>query len=384
LHRWRTPLTQEVINLQSTFNNPELPSGKIPSQEWFIGIDRALPETGAAAARPLISGGPPMNANQQLWPLAHEVLRALGQQYYPIMEARAHEAGIGQCDWYLLLPALTHDPEPISTTKLLKRVPYYAPHVYENRLENLSELGYLKASSPAEDVDDYPRFNYNLTESGRMTVQWIIQAADVAMLNLHPASLEDLEVLAGLLRMIVMAAVDAPIPPEKYALLFSRKTDHASVAPVVVRIDQYLTDLNAYRDDCHLCAWQEHHETQMVAPPAWEVLTQLWKVDRAKDGGGYTLDQLVNMLERRGHPRSAYASALKELGKLGWAQSQVHTYTITEPGRQAREMAEMRTDQYFYRPWNALSARELSDLKDLLVEVWDGLKIRINNGHLVS
>jgi hypothetical protein len=47
-------------------------------------------------------------------------------------------------------------------------------------------------------------------------------------------------------------------------------------------------------------------------------------------------------------------------------------------------MAEMRTDQYFYRPWNALSARELSDLKDLLVEVWDGLKIRINNGHLVS
>ncbi len=156
--------------------------------------------------RPIAFGGELMDNNHQLWPLALEVLRALGQHYYPVMEGRAREAGMGDCDWYLLLPALTFDPESISAAKLLVRVPFYAPHIYENRLKKLTEYGYLKASAPAPDGGAYPRFEYNLTESGRMTIQWIIQAADVAMQAMHPLSLEDLEHLAGILRRVVASA----------------------------------------------------------------------------------------------------------------------------------------------------------------------------------
>lgn len=321
-----------------------------------------------------------MEENIQLWPLAHEVLRALGQHYYPVMENRAQEAGMGECDWYLLLPALTFDPESVSTSKLLKRVPYYAPFVYENRLENLTELGYLKASSPAEGESVYPRFEYNLTESGRMTIQWIIQAADIAMQALYPMSLEDLERLAAYLRKIVIASLRAAVPADKWSLLLSRKTDHEMVAPVVVRIDQYLTDLNAFRDDCHLFAWRDHPQTKDVSPPAWEVLTQLWKVDKTKEDGGYSLDQLANMLDRRGHPKPVYAEALKYLDRCGWIDSRERVYQVTEQGRLAREQAEVRTDQAFYQPWGVLEATELPVMKKLLVDMWDGLKIRIANG----
>lgn len=321
-----------------------------------------------------------MEENLQLWPLAHEVLRALGQHYYPVMENQAREAGMGECDWYLLLPALTFDPETVSTSKLLKRVPYYAPFVYENRLEKLTELGYLKASSPDENGGEYPRFEYNLTESGRMTIQWIIQAADVAMQALYPMPLEEMERLSAYLRKIVMAALRAPIPVDKWSILLSRKTDHELVAPVVVRIDQYLTDLNAFRDDCHLFAWRDHPETKDVAPTAWEVLSQLWKVDKTKDDGGYTLDQLANMLDRRGHPKRVYAEALKYLDGRGWIIARERIYRVTEQGRLAREMAEVRTDQAFYQPWVVMEAAELPTLKELLVRMWDGLKIRIANG----
>lgn len=321
-----------------------------------------------------------MEEEVQLWSLAHEVLRALGQQYYPVMEARAAEAGLGECDWYLLLPALTFDPEPISTRKLLVRVPFYAPHVYEKRLQNLAELGYLSASAVDQNGSDYPRYEYNLTESGRMTIQWIIQAADVEMQRMHPLTLAELERLAELLRRVVKACEIAPVPPGKWALTLSRQTDHANVAPVVVRIDQYLTDLNAYRDDCRLAAWKENSETAGVSPPAWEVLTQLWKVAGAKENGGYSLKQLSNMLERRGHPRQVYAEALKELDKLGWVQVAGRVYRLTEAGRQAREGARRRTDQYFYRPWNSLRPDELAELKKLLVAAWDGMKVRLNNG----
>lgn len=321
-----------------------------------------------------------MDEELQLWSLAHEVLRALGQQYYPVMEARAAEAGMGECDWYLLLPALTFDPEPISTKKLLVRVPYYAPHVYENRLQNLADLGYLSASSVEQNGGDYPRYEYNLTESGRMTIQWIIQAADVEMQRLHPLPLVDLEVLAEYLRRVIKACEIAPVPPGKWALTLSRQTDHANVAPVVVRIDQYLTDLNAYRDDCRLAAWKDNPQTAELSPPAWEVLTLLWKVDGAKEDGGYTLKQLANMLERRGHPRQVYAEALKELDKLGWVHADGRVYHVSEAGREAREGARRRTDQYFYRPWNSLQPDELAELKGLLVAAWDGLKVRLSNG----
>jgi DNA-binding HxlR family transcriptional regulator len=321
-----------------------------------------------------------MEENHLFWPLAHEVLRALGQQYYPVMEDRAREAGLGDFDWYLLLPCLTFDPEPVSAQKLLVRVPYYSAYVYENRLKELAEAGYLKEVSAQKEKGGYPAFEYNLTESGRMTIQWIIQAADVAMLSLHPMSLENLERLAGFLRRLMESSLHAEEPPEKWALTLSRKTDHASVAPVVVRIDQYLTDLNAYRDDCRLAAWQLDPQTGDVSPPAWEVFTFIWRVDRNKESAGYTLDQLANMLERRGHPRRVYAEALKELDKKGWVHAEGKIHCLTSAGREVREQARQRTDMYFYRPWAVLSATELGVLRELLVEMWDGLKYRLANG----
>jgi DNA-binding PadR family transcriptional regulator len=318
-----------------------------------------------------------MDESHQIWPLALEVLRALGQHYYPVMESRAVEAGMGESDWSLLLAVLTFDPEPVSAAKLRVRVPFYAPFVYENRLKKLADTDYLKASSPADDGSAYPHFEYNLTESGRMTIQWIIQAADAAMSSLRPMPLEALEQLAHLLERVVLAAVESPPPPPKWALTHSRTTDHARVAPVMVRIDQYLSDLRAWRDDCHLCSWQQHLETFEISPPAWETSNYLWRVAQQNPDGGYTLDELTHLLERRGHPRHVYANALKELNKRGWVTLEKKVYRLTADGHRMRQESEARTNQYFYAPFNVLDANELFLLKDLIVELWDGMQARI-------
>lgn len=325
-----------------------------------------------------------MDQNHQLWPLAKEVLRALGQHYYPVMDERAREAGMGECDWYLLLPVLMFDPESVSAAKLLVRVPFYAPHIYENRLKKLTEFGYLKASAPVADGGAYPRFEYNLTESGRMTIQWIIQAADVAMQALHPLSLEDLEHLAGLLQRTVLASLGTPEPSSKWALNLSRKTDHTSVAPVVVRIDQYLTDLNAFRDDCILEAWRKHPTTRDLSPPAWEIFTQLWKTNQVKQDTGYSLEELLQIFDRRGHSPRVYSEALQSMSKLGWVHADKDHFVLTESGYAVRQDAETRIDQLFYEPWKILEPAEIADLKELLVLIWDSLRLRLTSNKVAG
>ena len=63
------------------------------------------------------------------------------------------------------------------------------------------------------------------------------------------------------------------------------------------RIDQYLTDLNAYRNDASLSVWQPYG----VSGATWEAFTCLWR------GDARTLDALCDRLSFRGHPHDDYA-----------------------------------------------------------------------------
>jgi len=146
-----------------------------------------------------------------LWPLCLEVLRALGAQYYPVMEETALQAGMDDCDWYLLLPALMFDPEETSTEKLRVRHPYYSAQSYEARLRKLAELGYLRQTDLLDTEQQV--YAYALTEAGRMTIHWIIRAADQAMEKLHPLENGEALRLLELLRRLVRASLAAPKPP---------------------------------------------------------------------------------------------------------------------------------------------------------------------------
>jgi hypothetical protein len=95
---------------------------------------------------------------------------------------------------------------------------------------------------------------YRLSESGKRGAECVLDAAYKKMAMLQPLPSAELERLAGLLRRLVMSCLEAPEPPGKWCITHSRKTDPGDQASGLVRVDQFLSDLAAYRDDAHLAA----------------------------------------------------------------------------------------------------------------------------------
>ena len=205
---------------------------------------------------------------------------------------------------------------------------------------------------------------YALTDAGRKAAWRIFEAARDSMVPLQPLPSADLERLAGLLRRLVEASLAAPEPPRQGCLRLSRRIDPGEAAPVLVRIDQYLSDLNWYREDSHMAVWQPYG----ISGAAWEAFTHLWRGDAG------TLDELYAKLAFRGHSREAYAEAAGELIACGWVAGHEDGYRVTEAGQAVRQQAEETTDRYFYAPWGCLDGGELRKLGELLAGLRDGLR----------
>jgi hypothetical protein len=291
-----------------------------------------------------------------LWPLAIEAWEALGAGYGPVMaRTAAKEAGFPEGAYFgWILPALGLDPDPISARQLAAWSPYTELALDESRLAASARLGFLRGADGG---------NYYLTDAGRTAAERITSAAYAYMAPLQPVPATDLVRLGHLLRRLVDACLTAPKPPDKWHLQLSRRTDPGEAAPIVARIDQYLTDLNAYRNDASLSVWQPFG----VSGATWETFTCLWR------GDARTLDELCERLARRGHPRSDYADALAELVARRWVAATDDSYRLTDAGRVVREEAERTIDQCFLDPWAGLDDGELAELGVLLRGLRDGL-----------
>jgi Mn-dependent DtxR family transcriptional regulator len=270
------------------------------------------------------------------------------------MEDAAAQAGLKSPYWYLLIVALTFEPQPISPGRLRIRSPYVSPSLYQKRFEKLVRSGLLMAND---------RDEHFLTEEGRALARRIIQTAYSEMDVLEPIPPVDLSRLSNLLHKLVDACLAAPEPPGKWCLKISHNLDPGEKAPVVVKIDQHLTDLTAYRDDAHLAAWQPNNLYGHV----WETFTILWQ------GEASTLDEVHQKLERREYSRLDYAQALQELSARDWAQEALGKYRLTEQGRQIRQQVEDLTESYFFFPWACLDEKEITRLRKLLVRFRDAL-----------
>lgn len=282
------------------------------------------------------------------WSHALEALQALGRHYGPEMVRVAAELGVPEWQGWLLI-APFFEPQPISASRLRVRAPYTAARAFEQRLAMGAEKGFL---APAEEETG----GYRLTEKGKQAAKQIIQAAYEKMAQLQPLPDEELERLAALLNRLVAACLEAPEPPGKWCIRHSRKTDPGATASLVIRIDQYLSDLAAYRDDAHLAAWQPY----AIEGHAWEAFTFLWRGEAA------TLDELMQKLARRGYTHQEYQQALEELIRRGWVEKTGENYALTAEGKALRQQAEETTDRYFYAPWESLSLAEVEELTNLL------------------
>jgi len=293
--------------------------------------------------------------NTDLWPLAWEALQALTAHYGPAIDHAAEGVGIPFHEWYgWLMAARIFEPDPVSAARLQRRSTYTSLSKLEDHLAKGVHLGLLAPVAPGE---------YRLTQAGHAAVRHLIDTAYAAMTPLHPLPEADLARLADLLHRLVQASLAAPEPPDKWGLHIARHYDPGVDAPAMVRMDQYLSDLNAYRDDAHLAAWQPYG----VSGQAWEAFTLLWR------GAATTPDELHARLLHRGYPREAYAAALDGLVGRGWVGQDGESWQLTAAGRAVREQVEEATDRYFYAAWACLRETETAELRDLLVRFREGL-----------
>lgn len=290
-----------------------------------------------------------------LWPIALEALQALGRHYGPEMSRVAAELNLPE--WYgWLLSAWVLDPEPVSAARLRVRSPYTSARWFNERLAHAARQGLMTPVAGTEN-------EYRLTELGKQAAERVIGAAYAKMATLQPLPPAELERLAALLFRLVNSCLAAPEPPGKWCITLSRRTDPGSDAPVVVRIDQYLSDLAAYRDDAHLAAWRPY----AIDGRAWEAFTFLWRGEVA------TLDDLCQKLGRRGYSRDEYRQATEDLMRRGWVVERAGEYQVTSLGKEVRQTAEETTDRYFYAPWSCLSQEETEELRNLLIRLRDAL-----------
>ena len=126
----------------------------------------------------------------------------------------------------------------------------------------------------------------------------------------------------------------------------------------LAKIDQYLDDLNAYRDDAHIAAFAPHK----ISGHAWELFTMLWRGDVTNAA------EMAEKMAFRGHDEAAYAAALDDLVYRDWIMPQNGGYVLTKLGKEVREAAELQTDRYFYRPWLTLNQADTNELHKLLAE----------------
>lgn len=297
-----------------------------------------------------------MGTLTDLWLLAREVYAALGDVYGPVMaHAATSQGGLPPGTWFgWMLAAPGFAPAPISVERLAVRGPYTSPSVVASRLAESARLGLLTPAGPGE---------YYLTENGWAAARRIFQAAYKSMAPLHPVPQAGLQRLASLLQRIVEAVQLAPEPPGKWSFRLSRRIDPGGDAPPLIWIDQYLSDLNAYRTDAHLAVWRPYN----ITGAGWEAFTCLWR------GTARTLDEVCEQLAYRGHGRETYAAALHDLVLRGWLTEEAGAYTVTEAGRAVRDQAEAATERAFFAPWRCLDEQETEELRKLLAGVRDGL-----------
>lgn len=291
---------------------------------------------------------------KEIYPRILDAAHALVPYYDPTVCRAGEEYGLDGPETYLLLALPGFEPDPISVALLNIRSPYTAPEIYVRRLDSLARSGLL-SSKDAE--------HYHLTERGKRAYSYILSCANNAMASLAPLASNDLKELASLLSDRVAASLAAPEPPGKWCVTHSRKMDPGPGVAEVVSIDQYISDLLAYRDDAHLASWKAHE----IGGHTWDVLTLLWLNESE------SIDTILQKLARRGNSFQQTEDAVKILVKRHWADLSLGKITITTEGRQTRQTAETMTDEYFYSPWKTMSEKHFQRLFELLVSYKNGL-----------
>lgn len=288
------------------------------------------------------------------------LMDAAGAIYAVLAAARASEAasspppilqlrgGLAESPGWFLLQAAEFDPEPLTVAGLRVRDIYASERIVAALLDLLASEGWLDRDLAGA---------YALTAAGRTVLDTILARRQRLIAHTELLQPQDLDRLAELLGRIVTASLAVPDPPGVWCLAHSRRRAPPPDAPVLAILLQLFEDLNAFRDDSHMAAWQPLG----VTGHAWEAFAHV-----AGDQAATPAD-LFRTLAYRGYSEREYADALGALADRGWLErSGAQEYRLSDAGRQVRAAVEQATDGFFYAPWQALQPHEFRTLIQLL------------------
>ena len=337
-----------MINLPSMHNPLLLPgqqlSGRQRPQFSNQKLEPVLPKKGDLT----------VNEKNSIYANCSEVMNAFTPFYQEVAVAKIREADALD-GWFALLSSAAVDPAPLTNESFEALTPYAAPQRVRQLIDSALEGSFVSGDESS---------GFRLTDKGRSVLSAFFDTAHELISSAPVLPQDEMQRLAGLLQRLVAASEALPYPEEKPNLARSRWTEPGESAPLTVRVDQYLTDLQLFRDDAHITAWQVND----VDGRSWETLTFLWRDD------AHTADELLEKLPRRGYTEEDYAASMAYLAGKGWIAATGDGWQLTGKGRAIREQAEEETDRIYFAGWNTLDETELNDLDDLLQRLLEQLK----------
>ena len=289
----------------------------------------------------------------KFWPLIYSTVKEL----WSITEPHIEDAAIHR-DLPLELYFYSElGLEYFSIENFQKRDPFSNPEQFEKLFARLLVKGWIAA---------LPDGRYQVTEKAREGARQIIQAGDAHLASFEPMLDVNFNKLVILLKRVVTASIEAPEPPQKWAILKRFRVADKD-GPSLPQIREYLMDLFAYRDDSHLSASHPHFGRAGIV---WSVLGSIWS------GDAVTAEQMTEALAFRGYEVDDYEVAIQAAIEIEWVESAdvFSAFRPTQKGRELREQVERLTNEYFYSPWSVMEPDELNEMYDLLTKLRDQLR----------
>ena len=257
------------------------------------------------------------------------------------------QGGRAESPGWFLVQAMEFDPEPVTVETLRRRDVYASPRIVTALLEVMTAEQWFQRRGEA----------YYLTDNGRSLMKKRFEDRNRWLAQVQAQT--DMGRLAQLLRRALNACLACDDPPGNWCLVHSRYRAPSADSAAPVKLFQYIADINAFRDDAHMAAWQ----SQVVSGHEWEAFNFV------AEGEATTAVALWQALSYRGYSAGEYADALALLEQRGWLTTDDGlTYAITSAGKQICADVEKQTDFYFYTPWQTvLTETELQEVHDLIV-----------------
>lgn len=291
--------------------------------------------------------------NSALWALAEDTMNAFVPHYKMAMRAVIKDADI-QHGWAALFLARGHLHDGIHPDQLAQCFPKTAPGQHRQQCEFLTRTGYLEP-----DGD-----HYLISRAGIKAIERVIRIVHRELGKLKIENYAQMKRLAQIFGYLVEESLRSPEPAERFNFLGGRWPDMGLYAPAATAIEQYITDLRRFRDDCHLAAWSDLG----IEGHAWES----FKAIRRRQFK--TTHELKQALQEGEFPAHTAATVLEDLQRRGWIAVQGSRLSVTDAGLFVYERVMQQTEHLFFAPWRGLTAAERAELGVLLRHLHEGLQ----------